>query len=190
MEPPPDRDQLPRSPSPARGCGRAAPPLASSAASRRLHSPPASGVSGSLCRPPGWAALVRSPSSTSPPIPRSASQPRGSATRVAAHRSGAFSRSCSQPPTPRSGCCGRRLPGGALPEARSEPAGPSSRIRLARRRGGYPPAGRPSRGPAAVSGLSPRRRKRGYPRPRGPRPTPPLEGGPRFAAGQVGWAGG
>jgi hypothetical protein len=30
--------------------------------------------------------------------------------------------SCSQPPTPRSGCWGRRLPGGALPRGRQRPS--------------------------------------------------------------------
>jgi hypothetical protein len=91
MEPPPDRDQLPLAQR-AEPRGRAAPPLASSAASRRLHSPPALGWEREPLRYPRRCLGRRGARrvATSPPIPRSASQPRGSASRVAAHRSGAF----------------------------------------------------------------------------------------------------
>jgi hypothetical protein len=52
MEPPPDRaSELPRSPNQrAEPCGCAAPPLASSAASRRLYFLPLLGCSASACR--------------------------------------------------------------------------------------------------------------------------------------------
>jgi hypothetical protein len=76
----------------------------------------------------------------------------------------------STPPTPRSGRSGRRLPGGALPGARSEPAGPSSRTRLARRLAGRLPLG----GGAPAPSGAPRSR-----------PTPPLEGGRLLRRGRL-----
>jgi hypothetical protein len=161
-------------------------PLASSAASRRPHILPPWGRSGSLSRRPGPAGFVRSPSSTSPPIPRSASSRRRSATRVAAHPSGTFSRSCSTftPPTPRSGRSGRRRPGSARPHgAASAPArNQTPFLPLSRAAGGRASRPRAANRPSAKpQGVTP---------PSGPHHSrnPPLQGaeGPPVKAGGAG----
>jgi len=152
------------------------------------------GGCGSLCRPPGRAALARSPELDFTFTPR-ASRPRGSALTGPAHPSGAFAfLPASTPPTPRSGRCGGALPGARLPEARPEPSpSPSSRTRLAGGLGAHSPSLPTLIGRARRFGApAPRRRSAGAFRRPAPSPNPPSSGGPASFSWEsgAGWMGG
>jgi len=186
----PEPAGLRSAPLPARGaCGRAAPPSALSAASRRPHSLPHPGREREPL-PPSRAGGPRSAPELDFTFTPRASRPRGSALTGPAHPSGARVPASLHAPYASLGPLGEAPPGRAPPTgplgAQPQPElpdPPGRRLGRPRSLPADPHGARP-----AVSGLTPLGAEARPRAPPGPSPNPPSSGGPPATAGRVGWA--